>query len=130
MSRKIVLVFFVLVVALGIGCRTSIVKNVENAPVTLQEGQNPSMKEIEKSIIVAGAGLGWRIKSVTPGNLVGTLALRDHIAVVDIKVDTEKYSINYKDSTNLNYDGTNIHSNYNGWIKNLENSINAHLAGI
>jgi hypothetical protein len=130
MNRKIVLIFLVLVVALGIGCRTSLIRNVENAPITLQEGQNPSMKEIEKAIIVAGAGLGWRIKPVSPGNLVGTLALRDHVAVVDIKVDTEKYSITYKDSTNLKYDGTNIHSNYNGWIQNLEKSINAHLAAI
>jgi len=130
MNRKIILTFLALVVALGIGCRTSIVKNVENAPVSLQAGQTPSMQEVEKAIITAGAGLGWRIKSMSPGNLVGTLALRDHIAVVDIKVDTEKYSITYKDSTNLKYDGTNIHSNYNGWVQNLEKSINAQLAAL
>ena len=88
------------------------------------------MEDIEKAIIIAGAGLGWRIKSKSPGNLIGTLALRDHIAIVDIKVDTEKYSITYKDSTNLKYDGTNIHSNYNGWIQNLEKSINAQLAAL
>jgi hypothetical protein len=130
MNRKFILIFLAMTVALGIGCRTAPVKNVVDAPVSLHGGQSPSIAEVEKAIVTAGAGLGWRIKSQSPGNLVGTLALRDHIAVVDIKVNPETYSITYKDSTNLKYDGTDIHSNYNGWVKNLENSINAHLSGL
>jgi hypothetical protein len=31
------------------------------------------------------------------------------------------------DSTNLNYDGTNIHRNYNGWITNLDKAIRSQL---
>ncbi len=130
MSRKFIFIFLVVVVALSIGCRTSLIKNVENAPITPHAGQSASIQEIEKAIIVAGAGLGWQIKSQSPGNLIGTLALRSHIAVVDIKFNTETYSITYKDSTNLDYGGTYIHSNYNGWVQNLEKSINAHLAAL
>ena len=40
----------------------------------------------------------------------------------------KNYSINYKDSTNLDYDGTNIHRNYNGWIANLDRAIKTQLA--
>ncbi len=46
-----------------------------------------------------------------------------HAAVVDIEHDTRSYSIKYRDSTNLNAGDGMIHSNYNGWIQNLEKAI-------
>lgn len=122
MTRKIILISLFLVVALSVGCRSAIVKNVENAPISKAENK-PSMEQVEKAIITAGAGLGWQVKSQSPGHLIGTLHLRKHTAIVDIKHTTENFSITYKNSTNLDYDGTNIHSNYNGWIQNLEKAI-------
>lgn len=52
-----------------------------------------------------------------------TLKLRGHIAVMDIPYDEQRFSIRYVDSTNLNYDGTNIHPNFNFWVRNLELDI-------
>ena len=60
----------------------------------------------------------------------GTLNLRSHTAIVDITYDTRTYSIKYKDSTNLGYDGRNIHSNYNGWIENLDKGIQTQLVNL
>lgn len=68
------------------------------------------------------------MKQMEPGYIVGTLKLRSHVAVVDIRHTTKSYSITYKDSTNLDYDGTNIHRNYNGWISNLDRAIKTQLA--
>ena len=130
MTRKIILISLALVVALGIGCRMSLIKNIADEPMSFNTDKKPSMEEVEKAIIRAGASLGWRIKSQSSGNLNGVLRIRKHTAIVDIKFDTENYSITYKDSTNLKYDGTNIHSNYNGWIDNLSNAINAQLSSI
>jgi hypothetical protein len=62
------------------------------------------------------------------GKIVGTLALRTHLAVIDIAYDTKAYSIRYKDSSNLDYTGTSIHNNYNGWIENMDKAIRAQLA--
>ena len=59
--------------------------------------------------------------------MTGTLALRTHVAVVDIQFDSKTYSIKYKDSTNLDYTGNSIHKNYNGWIENLDNAIRVQL---
>ena len=123
MTKKIILIVLALVVALGIGCRSSIVKNVHDVPMMFTAENKPSIEQVKKAIILAGSGLGWRIKSQSPGNLIGTLNLREHTAIVDIKYTTENFSITYNSSTNLNYDGTNIHSNYNGWIQNLEKAI-------
>ena len=130
MTKKIILIVLALVVALGIGCRSSIVKNVHDAPMPFTTENKPSIEQIKKAIITAGAGLGWRIKSQSPGHLIGTLNLREHTAIVDIKYTTENFSITYNSSTNLNYDGTNIHSNYNGWIQNLEKAIIVQISHI
>ena len=88
------------------------------------------MDDMQKAIVRAGAGLGWQMKVAEPGLIVGTLRLRSHMAVVDIKYDTKAYSITYKDSSNLDYDGANIHKNYNGWVQNLDNAIRVQIANL
>lgn len=113
---------------LVVGCRTSPVYDVNQAQIVAS--RPVSMTEVEQTIRQAGASLGWQMVPKGPGNIEGTLILRDHRAVVDIRYDTKTYSIKYKDSSNLNYDGTNIHSNYNGWVQRLDNTIRARLTGL
>jgi len=60
-----------------------------------------------------------------PGAIRGTLNLRTHQAVVDIPHDTQRFGIRYVSSSNLDYDGTGIHRNYNSWVQNLQNAIMA-----
>ncbi|MCZ6802001.1 MAG: hypothetical protein O7F12_16090 [Nitrospirae bacterium] len=119
------------VMGLLAGC-TSAIYNVNNATVAGPTGGTLTMPEIKKAIMTAGAGLGWNVKEESPGHLVGTLHLRTHTAVVDIPYSTETYNITYKSSSNLLYDpedGT-IHSNYNGWIENLDKAIKNQLAAL
>lgn len=101
-------------------CRTAPVYNVENTPFTTDA---PSMEAAAETIRLAGASLGWQVTEQSSGHLVGRLPIRSHLAVVDIRHDLETFSIMYKDSNNLKYDGTQIHSNYNGWIQNFQNAI-------
>lgn len=107
-------------------CRTSAIYNVEDSPITTAE--SISMDHVERAIINAGTSLGWSINKQSQGHMIGKLALRSHLAVVDITYDTSMFSIQYKESVNLKYDGANIHSNYNGWIQNLENAIRVQIA--
>ena len=104
-----------------IGCRANPVYNVEGAPITIS-GKHTN-KDVEKSIIRAGASLGWKIKRIKDGHLVGTLYIRKHVAIVDITFNKKTYNITYKSSQNLNYDGSTIHNNYNGWVQNLDRAI-------
>lgn len=110
-----------------VGCRSAPVYNVTSSPVTSSKA-NLTLDDISKAILRAGGALGWQMKEVKPGHMLGTIHLRTHVAVVDINYSTTSYSITYKDSTNLDYDGTNIHSNYNGWIQNLEKGIRTQLS--
>ncbi|MFY9317170.1 MAG: hypothetical protein WAO95_16630 [Burkholderiales bacterium] len=106
----------------GFGAGTP-VYNVASAPIP----PNPAatLENIEKAIIRAGLQLGWKIAPQGPGKAEGVLVLRKHTAVVDITYDTKGFSITYKSSINLDYkpETKTIHSNYNGWIKNLEKAI-------
>jgi len=124
-----------LIAALGIAITTlaltrcphqAAVYNVEDASIVANVN-NLSAADVRKAIIRAGGTLGWNIKDAGPDMLKGTLHLRSHIAKVDIPYGPERYSILYKDSTNLNYDGSKIHSNYNGWIQNLQKAIQVQL---
>ncbi len=96
--------------------------NVIDAPIL--SNKNPlTVEDVGKAMVRAGAGLGWKVVPAGPGAMTGTLVLRTHTAVVDIVYDTKTYSIKYKDSVNLKYDGTTIHKAYNGWIQNLNKAI-------
>ena len=126
--KKTTLVIMTLVLStlLFSGCRTNPVRNVNDNPTNVSS--KASLAQVRDGIVRAGTALGWAMNADAPGHVLGTLNLRKHVAVVDINYDREKYSITYKNSTNLKYDGTNIHSNYNGWIENLDNAIRTQLS--
>jgi len=127
MSLKMLVPAVVALALVLVGCRSNPVYNVSGAPVTTST-RNYSMGDVRGAILQAGASLGWQMKVVRPGLITGTLYVREHMATVEIPYDRRTYSILYRDSNNLDYDGANIHSNYNGWVQNLSNAINARLS--
>lgn len=127
-NRLWIAIALALGVLLGAACTTKPVYNVSSAPVP--SARNASLDEVGRAIQRAGVGLGWHMQPTKPGHMMGTLSLRTHRAVVDIDYTTQSYSIRYKDSQNLDFDGANIHKNYNGWVQNLDKSIQAQLLAL
>ena len=116
-------------VLLAAGCRGGVpVYNVE-APVSASK-PNPTVDEVGKGILKAGAALGWQMKQIKPGHIVATFNQRQHTAVADVTYSAKSFSIQYKDSTELKYDGSTIHQQYNNWITNLERRIRSELSSI
>ncbi len=119
-------------VILVAGCRTGPIYNVTDAAITPVSGNEPSLDQVTQAIVAAAAKPtpGWNMRVVEPGHILATLHIRSHTATVDIKYTTKSYTITYNTSANLKYnsDGNTIHSNYNGWIQNLNNAINGQLA--
>ena len=128
MKKIIKLGLVSLIVALSIiGCsRTSPLMNVPSQEVS----QSKTQKDVFNAIKRAGAGLGWIVSKSSNGVAVATLNLRTHQAVITIKYSAKDYSIDYKTSTDLDYnqEENTIHSNYNGWILNLNNAILVQLS--
>lgn len=124
-----------LVLVLGLtGCAVQIL-NITNAPVKTLSGNELTLEQATKAIVLAGMGLKWEMEVTTPGHIVGTLSLRNHQAVVDVIYDTKTYSITYKNSQNLlrldEYGKPyGIHPNYNGWIENLNQAIRTQFVAI
>lgn len=128
MKLSTVLLLSILLLALA-GCRTAPIYNVNDAPIVVTS-RNYNMTDIRNAILRAGASLGWQMRETEPGLIAGTLLLRDHRAEITINYTRDSYSINYKDSSNLNYDGTQIHENYNGWIQRLDTTIKNQLLSV
>ncbi len=108
------------------GCRTAPIRNYNNQSVPA----GATMEEVSKAILDAGNSLGWAMKQEYPGMISGEIFIRDHTAEVEVPYSTTSYSIRYKSSKNLKYDAAKktIHSNYNGWVENLDNGIRTRLA--
>ena len=112
------------------GCRGGgQIYQVKDAPVQTAIGKQPSLEDVQKAIISAGAGLGWQMAVAKPGEIIGTLNIRSHQAIVSIPYTTKNYSILYKDSSNLKYNAEKqtIHENYSSWIQRLDNAIRSRL---
>jgi hypothetical protein len=124
--KSLGLAFLILTTLMFSGCTIKPIYNVSNTPITTSNGA-PTDSQIVKAIIRAGSSLGWSMQKEAPGHIIGTLNIRKHIAIVDITYNSDSYSIIYKDSTNLKYDGTKIHRNYNNWVHNLNNAIRVQL---
>jgi hypothetical protein len=131
MRRVQLSVLFLCVIFLaGPGCRGGgQIYQVKDAPVQTATGKQPSLDEVQKAIITAGSGLGWQMAVVKPGEIIGTLNIRSHQAIVSIPYTTKNYSILYKDSSNLKYDAEKqtIHENYSSWIQRLDGAIRSRL---
>lgn len=127
------LLFLCAVLVVVTGCRGGgQIYNVKDAPVSTATGKDVTLDQVTKAIVEAGTGLKWSMAVVKPGQIVGTLLVRSHSAVVDITYTTKAYSITYKDSNNLKYNAEKqtIHENYRGWIQNLDNAIKGKLLAL
>ena len=131
MKQKPVLVILVgiFVLAAAACARTAPIYSVSGAPVVVSS-VNHNSTDVKNAILRAGSSLSWQMREIEPGHIVGTLNIRRHTAEVDIYYDAETYSISYRNSSNLDYDGANIHSNYNGWVQNLDNAIKNQLLSV
>ena len=130
MKKFLMLAIAAVMSVMFLGCGAAQVYNVNNNAIEGVSDKKVSATDVEKAILRAGGGLGWVMKKTKDGQIQGTLTLRKHIAVVSVKYNTKEYSINYVDSTNLDYNAAEntIHSNYNGWIQNLNKAIQVQLS--
>jgi len=121
----------ILVIVFGIiliGCTGKSILNIQNSYVpTNNNGERQSLQAVQEAIFRGTKRRGWSPQLVRKGLIEANISVRSHTATVEIKYDDASYSINYKDSLNLNYDGDNIHRNYNNWVLKLSRTIQQEL---
>lgn len=87
-----------------------------------------SAAQVHDAIIEAATDRGWIVKEDDPGKILLEIFVRQHSAMVTVDYSPTAYDITYTDSELLMYDGSNIHRNYNEWVRLLEQQINRRLA--
>ena len=98
--------------------------NHEAIAATRASGQPASADQIRNALQTAGGNRGWQITPAGAGKALAVLNVRGkHTISADISYAAGKYSIKYRDSSNMNYEagegaGT-IHPKYNMWVQTL-----------
>lgn len=123
-------IWLVVLLAAGLSaCSTPKVhiRDYPEIPISAPSESGYTLDEVRTAIVRAGLEKGWEMETVSRTQISGTLHVRSHTAMVDIRYDTDGYSIKYRDSRNLERDGRYIHPNYNLWVKHLARAINERL---
>lgn len=99
------------------------IQNVSGQPIATNKPV--SMDQVGNAILAAGASsTRTQMTQVRPGVIQATrTGTKGRMAIMEIKYDTKQYSITYKDSQNMYYDGSRILEPYNGWVEDLDKAI-------
>jgi len=118
-TRGVLLIITVLVLLSG--CRSAPVYNPKG--ISISPRPSASKEEIAEAIWSAGRRDGWQIEKVGEWKLKAVKRIRNHSATISIHYSKNTLDISYVDSDNLDFDGQNIHENYNVWIHRLTEKI-------
>jgi hypothetical protein len=102
-----------------------------NQPITTASGKVPAPEKVREAIVLAASSKGWTTQDAGPGKLVATLLIRKHTAVVNVTYSPQSFGIAYESSANLEFEDRGfqrlVHPNYNKWVHNLLEAIQAEV---
>ncbi len=107
--------------------RTQPVYNIVDKPVRSGSGNQLTQEQVGEALAAAARYKRWTVEEVEPGYMKAQIVVRKHFAAIDIRYTASTYSITYRDSEVLKYDGKKIHRNYNKWIKLIEQEADDNL---
>ena len=121
-----------LIIALGVlvalsSCKTAEVYNVPDVALAQIFPHAYSPEQVEKAIITATNKREWSVVSQKSGLIEARYSRGRYSATIDISYTSTHYSINYKESANLEYDGSKINRHYNAWVVKLNKEIQKQL---
>lgn len=109
-------------------CFTPMIKKVESSDYGNGPRAGTTMKQIKATIEKVATTRSWTLSNASLGQFTGKRAWggedhNKHNIVVDVVYDLKTFSIRYKDSKRMKYDGSSIHPTYNYMILLLEEGI-------
>jgi hypothetical protein len=91
-------------------------------------GNNATLDQVSRKIITASAVKGWKPEYLGAGHITAVRRRSGYVAKVDIFYTTNSFEIKYKDSDNMDYNGSSIASAYDDWVKELRDEIKRRLS--
>ena len=131
MLRKVIAILFLVALsstpAYALFGRTKPVYNIVDAPIVTSSGKVPTSAQIDKAFTDAAHYKGWTVETSADGALIASIHVRQHYAEIAMTHTDKTYSITYRDSKVLMYDGKEIHRNYNKWVMLLDDEFRKNL---
>lgn len=123
--RKPISLFMCAILALSLAACATVapVRNASQQPVPA----GLSQAQVGKIVNSSASTLGWNVAMAQPGFMSATMSVAASSATVSIPYTSSSYSILYKASQNMQYDGSQIHSDYNYWVQTLNDKIQDNL---
>ena len=132
--KTLLLITFTLICAAAQAARPPVpLINYADIAITTTSGSMPSADQFKQAVIDGGRTKEWIVSQQPDGKLLAMIAVRGkHTVSVEISFSANKYSLQYKNSTNMQYNDNNgspmIHPFYNVWVKNLTEAIRIELS--
>ncbi|UQY37202.1 hypothetical protein K8U54_12195 [Pseudomonas fulva] len=113
------------VLLLGIAaCGSKPVMNINSsAPPAVVKGED----DMRRAILTALQRRQWTVERADGGQIMAQYTRRGHQADITIPYSAATYSIQYRDSQNLDYHDGTIHRAYNKWVRKLDRTIQQEL---
>jgi hypothetical protein len=133
MALGVLIAVCLFIASLSSGCSMRPIKEF-NTEVKSTMTETLTLEQVRDAIIKAGSTRKWgkwTMKELEPGKLAASIVVRGKYKVaVNIYYTTTDYKITYRDSENMQHHGDWIHRKYNGWVRNLDETIKKELYGI
>lgn len=124
-SAVAVLGLFILVAA----C-TRPMHRVENSSYGWGPQKGVTLAQIQSAIEKTARDLQWELSDIKPGSFTAKRhwGATKHNIVVGVVYDRKAFSIRYKDSKNMSFDGSSIHHTYNDMVSTLQDHIKTNVS--
>lgn len=113
-------------------CATEAIHKVEKVNYGYYSKTPLTMEQVRKTIERTAARTGWKLSNQQDGSFSGKREWGGgkHNIVVDVIYDVQAFSIKYRDSYQMKYDGSWIHNTYNRMVQKLEEDIVASVTAL
>jgi len=123
--EKIQLHFAIICLLFVAACAAEPIHKVDNISYGYHPKPPLTVVQLQGPIERVATRNGWQLSNQKPGSFTGKRIWGGgkHSIVVDVIYNDKNFSINYRDSTQMKYDGSWIHHTYNRMVQELEDDI-------
>lgn len=89
-----------------------------------------TLAQMRSTIEKTAQDLGWQLSDVQPGSFTAKQewGATKHNIVCGVVYDEKSFSIRYKDSKNMSFNGSSIHHTYNDMVTALRDNIKTNVS--
>jgi hypothetical protein len=91
-----------------------------------------TLAQMRSTIEKTAQDLGWQLSDVQAGSFTARQewGATKHNIVVGVVYDEKTFSIRYKDSKNMSFNGSSIHHTYNDMVSTLQDHIKTNVSNL